>query len=270
MIKYQKSYFEKKLDRELLAKSSGKARKALAFLINNKPLEQLMQYCNTVSIDRLGMNDHGRVHTKLAALNALKLIKLINQAGIQPNVVKEGTGTFADAQLVVAVAAYLHDLGMSISRTDHEFHSVRVGDDFIFAVLRHVYDNEGMIYVLRSYILECIMGHMAHLDVSSIESGVMLISDGCDMELGRARITTRKSEAPMRGDIHRYSAMSVTNVELRKGKNKPIEIFVKMKDATGIFQIEEVLLGKVAKSSIKSYIELSVKIGGQKKIYYLK
>lgn len=269
MIKYNKSIFEKKLDEELLRKTSGKTKKAVEFIINNKPLEQLMQFCNIVSIERLSFNDHGRVHTKMAALNAIKFIHLLNDAGVMPNIVKEEIGDFDDACLVVVIAALLHDLGMSVGRENHEFNSVKVGDPFILDILRHVYDDEGMIFILRSVIFECIMGHMGHMSVSSIESGILLISDGCDMEKGRARITTQKRKAPHVGDIHAYSAMSVSEVEIQKGTNKPIEIFISMKDATGIFQVEEILMGKINKSAVKPYIELCVKIADGEKLYYL-
>ncbi len=267
---YKKSKFEEQLDAQLLARTTGKCHQAVAYLLDHKPLEQLMQFCNVVSIERLQMNDHGRVHTKTAALNALTFMDLLEQAGIEPHVVKEGTGDLDDARLVVVVAAYLHDLGMSISRQDHEFHSARLGDPFILGVLRHVYEDEGLVYVLRSYIYECIMGHMAHMSVSSIEAGVVLVSDGCDMENGRARILAQKHHEPHIGDIHQHSAMSVTDVTIQCGQKKPIEIFIKMKDATGIFQVEQVLMGKIAMSAIKPHIELAVQIGSGKKMYYLK
>lgn len=270
MIKYAKSKIEEQIDVQLIKASSDKSRKAIEYLIAHKPLEQLMQFCNIVSIERLGFNDHGRVHTKMATLNALKILNLLEAAGIKPNVVKEKIGDIEDAKVIISIASYLHDLGMSISREQHEFNSVKVGDPFIIEVLKHVYEDEGMVYILRSYIFECIMGHMAHMSVTSIESGIILVSDGCDMEKGRARVTTLKRKEPHVGDIHAYSAMSVTKVDILKGKNKPIEISIQMSDATGIFQVEEVLMPKINKSSIKPFIELSVKLGSEPKMYYLK
>jgi len=270
MAEYGKSEFEKKLDAQLMEKSSGRAREALDYLMADKALERLMGFCNVVSVERYGFNDHGRVHAKIATLNALKIIGILHQAGIEPNVVREGNGEYQDAEVVVAVSAFLHDLGMSIGRQDHEINSTRVGDPFIFGVLRHLYEDEGRIYILRSYIFECIMGHMAHMKVNSIESGVILVSDGCDMEFGRARAALKRKHDPSVGDIHAYSALSVTNLDLRPGKSKPLEIAIDMRDATGIFQVEEVLMGKIAMSSIKPYIELSVKIAEGERMYYLK
>jgi len=270
MMERPKSKFETKLDKELLDKTSDQSRTAVEFLLGNKALEQLMGFCNVVSIERMGINDHGRVHAKITTLNALKIIRLLQEGGVEPNLVKEGVGGFEDARLVVAVSGFLHDLGMSVGRQEHETNSVAIGDPFILGVLRHVYRDESMIFILRSYIFECILGHMGHLPVSSIESGIILVADGCDMEYGRARVAAKRRREPHVGDIHAHSALSVTNVELVKGEKKPLQILIQMKDATGIFQVEEVLMGKIAHSAIRPYIELSVQIGEEPKMYYLK
>lgn len=270
MAEYAKSEFEKKLDVELLEKSEGKARRALEHLLSLKALERLMGFCNVVSVERYGFNDHGRVHAKIATLNALKIVGILADAGIDPTVVREGSGDVEDSRVVLAVSAFLHDLGMSIGRQDHEVNSTRVGDPFIFEALRDIYSDEGKVYILRSYVFECIMGHMAHMKVNSIESGIMLVADGCDMEYGRARAAVKRKHDPTVGDIHAYSALSVTSVELKQGETKPLEIAIDMRDATGIFQVEEVLMGKIAMSSIKPYIELSVRIGDNPRLYYLK
>ena len=94
MIEYPKSEFEEKLDRELLEKTAGKVRTAVEFLLADKPLEQLMGFCNVVSVERLAYNDHGRVHAKIATLNALKIIKLLEEAGVCKNISGYGNGSF--------------------------------------------------------------------------------------------------------------------------------------------------------------------------------
>jgi metal-dependent HD superfamily phosphatase/phosphodiesterase len=45
-------------------------------------------------------------------------------------------------------------------------------------------------------------------------------------------------------------------VRIQAGKEKPIRIDVLMSSEVGLFQIEEVLLGKIAASTAKTYIEL--------------
>jgi metal-dependent HD superfamily phosphatase/phosphodiesterase len=62
------------------------------------------------------------------------------------------------------------------------------------------------------------------------------------------------------GDIHKYSANSIEDVNIGKGKEKPIRIDVSMSSEVGLFQIEEVLLPKIAASTAKVYIELYAQV----------
>jgi metal-dependent HD superfamily phosphatase/phosphodiesterase len=110
--------------------------------------------------------------------------------------------------------------------------------------------------VIRSLATEGIVGHMGGRKIHSIEAGVILIADGCDMEKGRARIPMALGNEPRVGDIHKYSANSIEDVKLSAGEEKPIRIDVSMSSEVGFFQVEEVLLGKIASSTAKSYIEL--------------
>jgi metal-dependent HD superfamily phosphatase/phosphodiesterase len=110
--------------------------------------------------------------------------------------------------------------------------------------------------IIRSLALEAISGHMGNRAIHSLEAGVLLVADGCDMQKGRARIPMALSERPKVGDIHKYSANSIEDVKIEKGEEKPIRIDISMSSEVGLFQIEEVLLQKIAASTAKPYIEL--------------
>jgi uncharacterized protein len=98
---------------------------------------------------------------------------------------------------------------------------------------------------------------------------LVLVGDGCDMEKGRARITTLLSDQPKVGDIHKYSSTAIQNVQLMVGEKKPIRIHVQMKQSVGFFQVEEVLYPKIAVSPVKKYIELVANVEGQELKKYL-
>jgi metal-dependent HD superfamily phosphatase/phosphodiesterase len=98
---------------------------------------------------------------------------------------------------------------------------------------------------------------------------VILVADGCDMKKGRARIPMAMAGSPRVGDIHKYSANSINDVLIRRGGEKPIRIDVLMSSEVGLFQIEEVLLGKIAASTAKSYIELYATVRGKEPKQYL-
>ena len=87
------------------------------------------------------------------------------------------------------LASFLHDVGMAVGREDHELLSSTLAISVINRILDSLYpDNLQKRVVLRSIALEGIVGHMANRRIHSIEAGIILIADGCDMEKGRARI----------------------------------------------------------------------------------
>lgn len=92
------------------------------------------------------------------------------------------------------------------------------------------------------------------------------------MEKGRAKtplfLHAGSQEGHM-GDIHRYSADEIESVQIMRGEEKPIRIVAEMNTTVGLFQVEEVLLRKVTKSSILSHIELCVIINGTETRRYL-
>jgi metal-dependent HD superfamily phosphatase/phosphodiesterase len=82
-------------------------------------------------------------------------------------------------------------------------------------------------------------------------SGAAKIADGTDMAHGRTRIPHRTGKV----DIHSLSALSITMVEINKGKRKPVQIFVSMNNPAGVFQIE-VLEKKIQTSGIQHLVDV--------------
>ena len=124
--------------------------------------------------------------------------------------------------------------------------------------------------VVRSMVHEIIVGHMAHIRIHSIEAGTVLVADGTDMTKGRSLIPFNLQLDPTVGDMHRYSANTISRVEIVKGENKPVRISIQMDNATGLFQIEEVLMAKVKASPIMKHLEIEAKIDDQESRMYLK
>lgn len=63
---------------------------------------------------------------------------------------------------------------------------------------------------------------MATRPIHSIEAGLILIADGCDMTKGRARIPLEIPSKPTRGDIHKYSANAIEKVHIHRGEEHPL------------------------------------------------
>jgi metal-dependent HD superfamily phosphatase/phosphodiesterase len=241
---------------------SGKALTAVKLLLADEEIQAAQEYANTVSIVRLGYNDHGPVHVRTVTLNALVMLDLLKQADIKTSLEKDEYGDFEDSMTAVIFAAMLHDLGMGLGRQDHEFHSCYLAHPIIDRILLQVYAGDWRRRVtIRNLALEGIACHMGNRDVSSLEAGVVQVADGCDMTKGRSRIPIALNQPPRQGHIHQYSANSIEEVRIGAGTEKPIRIDVRMSGDVGFFQVEEVLLGgKIASSTAKPYIELYARV----------
>ncbi len=265
-----KSKKETALERELLKRLSGKCLEMANLIFSDIEIRNLMDYANIVSIKRLGFNDHGPVHMKTASLNAMIMFDLLKDAGIQFSLVSEQVGTVEDSKVAVFTASMLHDIGMTVGRENHEIYSMIFAVNIIDRLLNAVYKNDAeKKIILRSLIMEGIAGHMATQKIHSIEAGLVLIGDGCDMEKGRARIPTLLKTKPKVGDIHRYSSTAIQDLSISKGSRKPIRIDVKMNESVGFFQIESVLFPKILSSPVRPYIELYAGVIGQEMMEYL-
>jgi len=244
----------------------------IRLLLENDEIKAIQDYANTVSISRLGLNDHGPVHMKIVCYNALKMLGLLHEAGVKTSLETEHAGTFADSVSAVMIAALLHDSGMTIGRKDHEIYSGIIAYSIINNVLEQVLPGTMHIVrrtVIRSVAMEGIIGHMGTHPIHSIEAGLILIADGCDMTKGRARITLEIPSKPTEGDIHKYSAHSIQKVRIGKGEECPVKIEVRMKSEVGFFQVEEVLIPKLQSSPARHLIELYAGVEGEEVKRYI-
>ena len=251
-------------------KLSGTALKGLKLLLENKEVQVLQEFANTVSIIRLGYNDHGPVHMRTVTHSAMVMMDLIKNAGIKTTLEADNCGGFEDSLLAVIISAMLHDIGMTMGRQNHETHSTILASPIIDQLLSEVYgDNLHKKVAVRSVALEGIAGHMGSINISSLEAGIVQVADGCDMTKGRARIPIAMAHAPRVGHIHQYSANSIEEVRMKAGEEKPMRIDVYMSSEVGLFQVEEVLMHKIAASTAKQHIELYAQVENSTERRYL-
>jgi len=249
---------------------SGTALKGLKLLLSNEEIQASQEYANTVSIIRLGYNDHGPVHMRKVAQNALIMLDLLKKAGIKTTIETDKAGNFEDSVLAVMISCMLHDIGMGAGRPNHDLHSVIISAPIIDKLLAEVYQNNWQKrVVVRSVAIEGIAGHMGNIAVSSLEAGIVQVADGCDMTKGRARIPIAMGHSPRVGHIHQYSANSIESVDIKAGGEKPVRIEINMSSEAGLFQVEEVLMHKISGSTAKQYIELYATVKNEAERRYL-
>ena len=262
---------ENKIIRELEKLSlSETSKNAVKLILSDEEVQLTQDIANNVSIVRLGINDHGPVHMRIVALNVIIMLGLLREEGIKTSMENEESGDFEDSLIACVYASMLHDLGMSIGRQDHELHSTNLSLPILDRLLASAFPgNLRKKLIIQSIALEAISGHMGNRSINSLEAGLVQIADGCDMTSGRARISMSLSNNPRAGDIHQYSANSIENVRIIKGQEKPIRLEVSMSSEVGLFQVEEVLLGKISRSTAKPYIELFAQVKSKDPKRYL-
>ena len=170
------------------------------------------------------------------------------------------------------IASLLHDSGMTIVRKGHELYSAIISYSIIEKVLLQLLPEDSDILrrtIIRSTAIEGIIGHMATHPIHSVEAGIILIADGCDMTKGRARIPLEIPSKPAEGDIHKYSANSIEKVKIGRGNECPLKIEVHMRAEVGFFQVEEVLIPKIQSSPAKSLLELYAGVEGEEMKRYM-
>ena len=215
-------------------------------------------YMAQVHAERLGMSDHSWVHTQIVLNIALRLLRLLAKAEVEPAVVADHGMSPADAEVVVAGGALLHDVGMSIHRADHEAYSLFLASSALDDLLYDAYE-EPERTIVASEILHAIIGHRRRGEPYTLEAGVVRVADALDMAQGRTRIPL---EAGQEG-IHSISAAAVDEVRIEKGEERPVRIEIELNNSAGIFQVDDLLATKIRGTPLEGRIEVIAKIDGE-------
>ena len=118
---------------------------------------------------------------------ALRLLRLLVKHGVQPSAQRDYRLSADDSEVIVVLAALLHDVGMSIHRRDHEDWSLFLAEPKMRELLEGVY-SEPELTVVVSEALQAITSHRADGEPLSLEAGVLRVADALDLAKGRSRI----------------------------------------------------------------------------------
>ncbi len=230
-----------------------KAMRMFELLTSDEELNTLLNLANFIAVKKLGYNDHGPIHAKIVAANGITILKIILESGkIELDSIKGLGMTEDDAHLIVVAGCLLHDIGNAVHRLEHESFSVMYAKTILDRLLPEVYTSVAQRTAVTAQVLHALFAHDDAQSALTIEAAIVVIADGCDITKGRGRLSYDLGKH----DIHSISALSIESVDIHKGKDKLIEIHVKMSNSAGIYQLQETLGKKVAVSPLKDHVEI--------------
>lgn len=252
--------FERRIVMNVPDRHNPKLHKVMEHVNADDDLYALWTAANVNAVERLRMTDHGPVHVKIVMNIAVRMLRLLAEAGVEPGVVTNYDMEPADAEVVVALAALLHDLGMSIHRADHEGYSLFIADSKLREILPEIYPPR-QATVIRAEIQHAIISHRSGGKPLTLEAGIVRIADALDMAKGRSRIPFEAGSL----SIHSVSAAAVDSVSIVRGSAKPIAVVIEISNSAGLFQLDQLLLSKLQGSGMEEHLEINVRVGAEEK-----
>src|SRR3954466_6234413 len=206
---------------------------------------------NVNAVARMEINDHSWVHIQIVTNIALKLLRQLTKHHVEPAMVTDYGLTRDDAEVVVALTALTHCVGMSVHRHGHEDFSLFLAEPMMRELLAGIYD-EPELTVIVSEVLQGIISHRSDGQPLTIEAGLLRVADALDMAKGRSRIPFERG----RVSIHSLSAAAIEDVLIKEGEERPILIEIVMNNSSGLYQVDGLLKAKLRGSGLEPYVEV--------------
>lgn len=235
-----------------LIANKPKTRKLWELLRSDPEAKADWDMANYIAVSKLRYNDHGEIHAKIVAANALKMLTLLLDNGVLTSTLKERAGDEDDVYLIVLAGALLHDIGNQVHRENHNVSSVYLAIPLLNRLLPKIYKDGEVMFEIRGHILHCIYSHEFETQDLTEESALVGIADGTDMTKGRGRLAFDKGNI----NIHTVSALSIEKVEIKKGEDVPVQISIHLNNSAGVFQIQETLGKKIIGGPLENYCEV--------------
>lgn len=254
------SRFERRVAMNQPSRRNAKLRKIIELVNADEELYGLWIAANVNAVERLNMTDHGPVHVKIVMNLAVRMLRLLLDAGVKAGVAANYDMEDADAEVVVALAALLHDVGMSIHRADHEAYSLFVAQSKLDDILPRIYGVRERT-IVRAEVLHAIISHRSGGKPLTLEAAVVRIADALDMAKGRSRIPFAAGSL----SIHAVSAAAVESVSIDAGEERPVRVTITLSNSAGLFQLDQLLRNKLEGSGLESHLEIQAKLGDEEK-----
>jgi hypothetical protein len=239
----------------LPARGNRKLRRLMERVNDDPQVKAWWHVANVNAVLRLQINDHSWVHVQIVSNIALRLLRLLVKHGVQPSAQRDYRLSADDSEIIVVLAALLHDVGMSIHRRDHEDWSLFLAEPKMRELLAGIYD-EPELTVVVSEALQAITSHRADGEPLSLEAGVLRVADALDLAKGRSRIPFERGSV----SIHSLSAAAIDEVRISDGETRPVTVEIVMNNSSGIYQVDGLLKAKLRGSGLEPYVDVVARI----------
>ena len=226
-------------------------RKVIDRVNRDDQLKGWWHVANVNAVARMQINDHSWVHIQIVTNIALKMLRQLEKHDIAPAMVTDYGMTQEDAEVVVALTALTHCIGMSVHRHGHEDFSLFLAEPKLRQLLAGIYEEPNLTVVV-SEVLQGIISHRSDGEPLTLEAGILRVADALDMEQGRSRIPFERGHV----GIHSLSAAAIEDVAIGDGEAKPIKIEITMNNSSGIYQVDGLLKAKLRGSGLEPYVEV--------------
>ncbi|MGB9987977.1 HD domain-containing protein [Salarchaeum japonicum] len=223
----------------------------LAYIESDEEIQAYLETQNVNPVARKGYNDHGAKHIEIVRNRALRLYDLLKRGGVAFNGASDQGLEEADEAVIVALAATLHDIGHVVHRDDHSYYSIPLAADLLDRMLPEFYGTADAVRV-KAEVLHAILCHHTEEEPLTTEAGVIRVADGLDMERGRSRIPYERGG---RG-INTISSQAIQAVTLEPGDETPVLVEIKMHNAAGVYQVDNLLKEKLERSMLEDSIRI--------------
>jgi len=244
---------------DIPTEGNEKLERIQEYVEEHEEIEQYWTCSNTIAVERLEMNDHGKKHIEIVTNYALQLLRLLEDHRT-PGIVEDYDMAYEDAEVVVLLAGLLHDVGHIIHRYNHSEYSLAIADGLIEDLVEDMYDPREQV-IIKSEVLHAIQSHHKKANPLTLEAGILRVADSLDVEKGRAKAPHAKGSI----SIHSISALSIEDVTVEQGEETPVVIQIEMSNSSGIFQLDELIKKKMEGSGIEDLIALTAEVKGDEK-----
>ncbi len=206
-------------------------------------LRQLWRSANVNAGERCGLGDHGETHARIVANAGLLLLRILLEAGQRSGVVEAHGLSRADAEVVVVLAAALHDVGLAVSVNQPGVAGLGLAQTRAEQILSEVYSPVERTALIGE-ILHAINAHHEGPGALTLEAAVLTIADVLDMSKGR--LATEGGACD-----------SVDAVHILRGARRPVRVEFKLTRAASLSAVVDRLTTRLAHVPLAAALEFA-------------